>query len=172
MIHRKTSSLISMTVPIRNRTASALACLLVGLAVVASPSCKSNNPSPEQTTESATQKMRKVISSDVAEAGRREQMLKLVDKMEAVQTAFNKDITDFVTKYQTLNADYDATRAAFDQLFSQYNAERIQARSQTLDLHFQLASLATDREWDRIGEAEAKMYDAIEIARSKQEEIK
>jgi hypothetical protein len=39
-------------------------------------------------------------------------------------------------------------------------------------LHFQLASLATDKEWGRIGEAEAKMYNAIGIARAKEEEIK
>jgi hypothetical protein len=164
--------MISMTVPTRNRIATMLACALVGLAAVALPGCKSSNPSAEQTTESATQKMRKVISSDVAEAGRREQMLKVVDRMEAVQAAFNKNITDFVTRYQTLNADYDATRPAFDKLFSEYNAERVQARSQTLDLHFQLASLATEKEWDRIGEAEAKMYEAIDISRTKQEEIK
>jgi hypothetical protein len=159
----------SMTVPNRSWITTLL---LVSLATVALSGCKSSNPSPEQTTESATQKLRKVISSDVAETGRREQMLKLVDKMEAVQTAFNKDVVDFVTHYQTLNANYDASRAAFDQLFSQYNAERIQARGQALDLHFELASLATDKEWGRIGEAEAKMYDAIGIARAKQEEIK
>jgi hypothetical protein len=161
-----------MTVPIRDRIAMALACLLVSFAVVALPGCKSNNPNPEQTTESATQKLRRVIASDVAEQGRRAQMLKLVDRMEEVQSAFNKEIADFVTHYQTLNANYDATRAAFDQLFSQYNTERTQARSQALDLHFQLAALATDKEWGRIGEAEAKMYNAIGIARAKEEEIK
>jgi hypothetical protein len=62
---------ISMTVPIRDRIAMALACLLVSFAVVALPGCKSNNPNPEQTTESATQKLRRVIASDVAEQGRR-----------------------------------------------------------------------------------------------------
>jgi hypothetical protein len=164
--------MISKNVSDRSRFATMLVCLVVSLAAMALPGCKSGNPSPEQATESATQKMRRVISSDVAEAGRRDQMLKLVDKFEAVQTSFNKDVVDFITHYQTLNANYDAPRAAFDQLFLQYNTERVQARNQALDLHFQLASLATDKEWGRISEAEAKMYEAIDIARTKQEEIK
>ncbi len=160
------------TLPTRNRIATVLACLVVGLASAASPGCKSTTPSPEQTTERTTQKLRQVISGEIADAGRREQMLKLVDQIEAVQTRFNEDASAFVAKYQSVNGDYDAPRAAFDQLFSDFDADRIRARNQILDLHFQLASLATDSEWGPIGKAEVKMYEGVGEARTAQEELK
>ncbi len=98
--------------------------------------------------------------------------MKLVDQIEAVQTRFNEEASAFIAKYQSVNADYDAPRAAFDQLFTNFDTDRIRARNQILDLHFQLASLATDREWGPIGKAEAKMYEGVGEARTAQEESK
>ena len=73
---------------------------------------------------------------------------------------------------QTEAADYDATRSAFEQLFSDYSAKRIKARNEALDLHFRLASLATVVEWNAIGKAELKLYEEVNAARSAEESTK
>jgi hypothetical protein len=41
----------------------------------------------------------------------------------------------------------------------------MRARSEALDLHFQLASLATAQEWDSIGKAEEKLYEEVNASR-------
>jgi hypothetical protein len=92
-------------------------------------------------------------------------MLLVVDQVEALNLRFSQETADFVRSYRKLNADYEATRAAFDKLFADYNAKRIKARNESLDLHFQLASLATADEWDSIGKAEKKLYEEANEAR-------
>ena len=54
----------------------------------------------------------------------------------------------------------------FDRLFADYTAKRITARNAALDLHFKLASLATTDEWDKIGRAEARLYEEVNEARA------
>ncbi len=99
-------------------------------------------------------------------------MIKVVDQIETVQTRVNEDASAFVAKYQSINTNYDASRATFAQLFSDFDADRTRARSQVLDLHFQLASLATDKEWGAIAKAEVRMYEGTGEARTAQEEMK
>src|SRR4029077_5727122 len=111
--------------------------------------------------QSSNQRLRQAVSSNVADEGRKAQMLMLVDQIETVQSSLSKETADFVQNYRKLNADHDAPRAAFDQLFSDYNGRRIKARNQAIDLHFQLASLATASEWDPIGKAEVKLYEEV-----------
>lgn len=91
-------------------------------------------------------------------------MLRVVDRLEALHLRFSQETADFIEHYRKLNADYDSTRPAFDQLFSDYNAKRVQARSEALDLHFELDSLATADEWDKIGKAETKLYEKANAA--------
>jgi len=127
--------------------------------------CSRTKPTREQSIQRYSQKLREAVSTKVAEEGRRTQMLQLVDQVEALHLRFSQDTADFVERYRRLNADYDAPRAAFDQLFSDYNARRVKARSDVLALHFKLASLATADEWDAIGRAEVKLYEKANAAR-------
>jgi hypothetical protein len=118
----------------------------------------------QQEVERYSQNLREAVSSHVPEEQRRAQMLSIVDQMEALYRRFDQETADFVERYRKLNADYDATRPAFDQLFAEYGAKRIKARSEVLDLHFRLASLATADEWDTIGKAETKLYKKVKAA--------
>ncbi len=92
-------------------------------------------------------------------------MLLIVDQVQALQVRFSDETRRFIQDYRKLNAHYAAPRAAFDQLFSGFNAQRIKARDEALDLHFQLAALATDGEWRKLGKAETKLYEELEDAR-------
>ena len=93
-------------------------------------------------------------------------MLALVDQIEATQRSFSTQAAEFATQYSKMNADYDAPRARFEQLFAAFNGQRIQSRDRIIDLHFRLAALATEQEWKRIGKAEAKMYGEVAEARA------
>jgi hypothetical protein len=121
-------------------------------------------PTTDETINRYAEKLSVVVSSSVADEGRRSQMLTIVNQLQALQVRFSQETADFVQSYQKLNAHYDATRPAFDQLFSDYSAKRIKARDEALELHFQLASLTTASEWDAIGKAEAKLYEEVDAA--------
>jgi hypothetical protein len=146
---------------------SALAIVMISAIALATPGCRGAQLTPEQVIQNSSQKLRQAVSSNVSEEGRKAQMLAVVDQMEAVQGSLSKETADFIQSYRKLNADYDAPRAAFDQLFSDYNGQRVKARNQAIDLHFQLASLASASEWGPIGKAEAKSYEEFSDAEAK-----
>ena len=151
---------------------AALFTLLVCAAALTIPGCGGTKPTTDQTIERYSQKLRNAVSTNVPEEARKAQMLSIVDQVEALHVRFSQETTDFVESYRKLNADYDSTRPVFDQLFSDYNAKRIKERSEALDLHFQLASLATADEWDAIGKAETKLYEEVNAARPAEKSTK
>ena len=150
----------------RSISCAALLGLLVCVVTLPVAGCGGKERSKQQTLERYSEKLREAVSANVADQGRKAQMLLIVDKVEALHRRFSQETTDFIESYRKLNADYEASRPAFDQLFSDYSAKRIEARSEALDLHFQLASLATEDEWHAIGKAEIKLYEEVNAARS------
>lgn len=151
---------------------AALLMLLVCAAALTGPGCSSTKPTSDQTINGYSEKLREAVLANVPEYGPRSQMLSIVDQVEALHLRFSHETATFIESYRTLNADYDSTRPAFDQLFSDYNAKRVKARSEALDLHFQLASLATAGEWEPIGRAEKKLYEEAGAALQTQESTK
>jgi hypothetical protein len=140
---------------------SVLAIITLCATVLAAPGCGGTKPTTAQVIQSSSQRLRQEVSKNVADESRKSQMLLVVDQIEAVQSSLSKETADFVQNYQNLNSNYDAPRSAFDQLFADYNGQRIRARNQALDLHFRLASLATADEWIPIVKAEVKLYEAF-----------
>ena len=151
---------------------AALFALVVCCVTLAVPGCSRTKPTQSDAVARYSQKLREVVSSDVPDAQRKAQMLLVVDQLEALQLRFSEETVRFIERYRKMNADYDATRPAFDQLFSDYSAKRITARSEALDLHFRLASLATADEWGAIGKAETKLYEKVDAARPAEESMK
>ena len=151
---------------------AAVVALLVCAVALTGPGCSSTKPTSGQTINVYAEKLREAVFANVPEHGPRAQMLSIVDQVESVHLRFSRETANFIESYRTLNADYDSTRPAFDQLFSDYNAKRIKARSEALDLHFQLASLATAGEWEAIGRAEKKLYEEAGAALPTQESAK
>jgi hypothetical protein len=143
---------------------TALFALLVCAVTLTVSGCGAK-PTREQSLERYSQDLREAVSSSVPDERRREQMLLIVDQLKAVNLRFSQETADFIENYRKLNADFDAPRAAFEQLFKDYSEKRVKARNEALDMHFQLASLATEAEWSTIGRAEAKMYKKVNAAR-------
>jgi hypothetical protein len=143
---------------------AALCALVISAVTLTASGCGGTKPTKAQTIERYSQKLREAVSTNVPEEGRKAQLLVIVDQVEALHRRFSQETAEFVASYRILNADFDSTRQAFDQLFSDYNAKRITARADALELHFQLASLATVDEWGAIGRAEAKLYEKSSAA--------
>jgi len=139
---------------------SKLLCLALALGL-AITGCKSAPLTPEAGAQKFTLQLREAVSANVTDQARKEQMLALVDQMEAVQSDFNRDVTAFVGSFRQLNTSYDTPRSDFDALFKTYDTQRIQARNRFLDVHFQLTALATADEWKRIGKVEKKIYQEL-----------
>jgi len=151
---------------------AALFTLLMCAVALAVPGCGRTKPTAAETVQRYSQELRIAISANVPEERRKFQMLLIVDQVEALNLRFSQETADFVQSYRKLNTDYEATRAAFDQLFADYDAKRIEARNEFLNLHFQLASLATAEEWNAIGKAEKKLYEEANEARQARESKK
>jgi hypothetical protein len=133
------------------------------VAMVAIPGC-GGKTTRNQTIERYSDELRESVSSHVQDEARKGQMLLTVDQLEKLQLRFSQETVDFVAAYRKLNTEYDSPRSAFDQLFADYNAKRIRARTDALDLHFQLAALASEDGWDAIGKAEGKLYEKVNEA--------
>jgi hypothetical protein len=143
---------------------AALFALLICTVTLAVAACGGRNPTKAQAIGEYSQELRAAVSTNVPEERRRAQMLGIVDQLQALNLRFSEETADFVENYRKLNADYDAPRASFDRLFADYGAKRVTARSEALDLHFQLAALATTGEWNAIGKAETKLYEEVNAA--------
>jgi hypothetical protein len=148
---------------VRHRLAAVAALCLIGIALAAS-AC-GDKRTRDEAIQHYSQELRAAVSSNVVEEHRRDEMLAVIDKLEALHRRFSQETADFLQSYRTLNADYDATRSSFDRLFADYTAKRVAARSEALDLHFQLAALATADEWHAIGKAETRLYEEVNTAR-------
>ena len=134
--------------------------------------CGGKETTRTQAIERYSLELREAVSSKVPEQDRKARMLSIVDQVEMLNRRFDQETADFVESYRKLNADYDSPRPAFDQLFADYNAKRIKARGEALELHFQLASFATGDEWDAIGKAEVKLYEEVDATRPAKESTK
>jgi hypothetical protein len=150
------------------KTAFCRSFLLICVVTLTGAGC-GTKPTSSETINRYSDKLSTAVSANVPDEGRRAQMLAIVNQLQALQVRFSQETADFVQSYRKLNADYAAARPAFDQLFSDYNAKRIRARNEALDLHFKLTSLATATEWDAIGKAEVKLYKESNEARSEEE---
>ena len=148
----------------RNRTRKVWLFLLVatigGPLLLSLAGCGAE-PTREQTIRQHSQELREAVSARVPDGQRRTELLQVVDGVEALQLRFTHETTEFMEAYRKLNEDYDATRPAFERLFSDYSAKRVIARNEALDLHFKLAAHTTAAEWEAIAKAEADLYEDI-----------
>jgi len=100
--------------------------------------------------------MRQAVDRNVADPSRQTQLLALVGELDGVLQAHSRDLNTLSGDLSRLNADYDATREAFDTLASAF-AQRSQVRKErALDLHFQMVALTSVEEWSPISKREVE----------------
>ncbi|MBI5364615.1 MAG: hypothetical protein HZA53_15675 [Planctomycetes bacterium] len=117
-------------------------------------SCASDPVPPEQLIREQAAAMRSAIAKVVAEPARRAELLAQVDALELVLQEQNRDLNQLSVELQSLNADYDAPRARFEEALAHFR-ERVDARYVRVQAaHFEMVRRTDAKEWKRLVDLE------------------
>ena len=103
--------------------------------------------------EAAKQDERQLLTAVVEDPERANTLLMLLDMRN--QTVANHAAT-VETYMRALNADYDAERADFEQLFATYRTDRQTYQQQLVNLIQQMKASTTAKEWKRLAKFQLK----------------
>jgi hypothetical protein len=143
------------------------ATLLAGLFLLCLAGC-SREPKPTalEIAGEALQKLRSAVVREVRDPQRAKQGAGLIDEIGRLLSEVDADLKAHNDGMRTLNADYDATEAAFRAAFRQFNAKRNARQQRLLDINQRAKSLFTAEEWERLGAVSAEALEsAIQAAR-------
>lgn len=141
---------------------AALAVVLICVAGCA----RDPKPSALEVAGEALQKLRSAVVREVSDPQRAKQGARLVDEIERLLSEVDADVKAHNDAMRALNADYDATEAAFRAAFRQFNARRNERQQRLLDINQRAKALLTAEEWEQLGAVSAAALErAIQAAR-------
>ena len=143
------------------------ATLLAGFFLLCLAGC-SREPKPTalEVAGGALQKLRSAVAREVKDPERAKQGARLIDEIGRLLAEVDADVNAHNDAIRTLNADYDATEAAFRAAFRQFNAKRNEQQQRVLDINQRAKALLTAEEWERLGAVSAEALErAIQAAR-------
>jgi hypothetical protein len=143
------------------------ATLLASLFLLCLAGCsRERQPTALEIAGGALQKLRSAVVREVSDPQRAKQGAGLIDEIERLLSEVDADLKAHNDGMRTLNADYDATEAAFRAAFRQFNAKRNARQQRLLDLNQRAKSLLSAEEWERLGAVSAEALEsAIQAAR-------
>ena len=113
--------------------------------------CSTPNPqTPEEKIQASAEDLRATLERAVEDVGKRRQMQALADQALADLQAATAELAGLRQEQERLNADYNATREAFQELDDRMQVLRRKYVAQFIDARQVLAGLATDDEWKEI----------------------
>lgn len=142
--------------------------ILILAGVLAVSACARNKATPEAEALNYTQEMREAVSLNIQDAGRRSQLMALIDQMDILMKNYGNKIQIFVDRFDALNRNYDTSRREMKSLVTKFAALRRQAQARIIDLNLQARQLCTQQEWDQIVRYEKEAVEAIAQPRSPQ----
>jgi hypothetical protein len=102
--------------------------------------------------------LRDLVRKEVSDPVRAQQILALMEQVEAginFQKMINQDTQK---QFMRLNADYNTTPEQIQGLLDGTKESREKNRQKTLDAFFQIQALTTPQEWEVISKAEIQKY--------------
>lgn len=123
--------------------------------------CGSKPPSAEVQLRQDAVELRTVINQQVADPGRRAQLIERANALEREVQDFSTKAWTFAESLKALNGDYDTPPEKIRELFKQFDDQRIAMVSKVEDLHFQMLALTTPDEWSDIGRAEIRSLETM-----------
>ena len=142
----------------RLRWAGVAAAVLLAIGLVSSVACTS---SKSQTPADNLAGLRSAITNEVADAGRADDMLAVVDQMEAAMVDLGKTVDRHQVTIAELYRDYDATRSEVWEALESYQNERREVVDRLVEIHYELKDLARDDEWPKLAKAERRAVEAM-----------
>ena len=113
---------------------------------------------------------RELVRETVADAGRAERLITLLDERGAAIEQYARAVTDYREAMTKLNADYRAERADFVRLIENYNREREIGHRRFLDLLAAMREETTAEEWKVVARFQAKRLNPRDLAYSQNRE--
>jgi hypothetical protein len=131
------------------------------LALAAGASCSSKPPlTPEQQVQADVAAYEMEIRKIVPDQARADQLVALTNEFQQLAKDSIANASDYRAKAAALNSSYEATRADYEALFSQQDANREGFVRKGLALRERMAALTTDSEWERLRKARLRALDA------------
>ena len=127
------------------------------LAAIALTACGGKKPvSALDTEQSAFADLEAEVREIVVDPSRADDAVALVEQFEQEFAVFRALVADQRTETRALNANYDATRAEFDEFLAANQDRMITARERVTDAHLALITATTPEEWDSLRKATSK----------------
>jgi len=102
--------------------------------------------------------MRVAVTKHVSDAGRAARVNEAVDGVEVQLLSIQKLVTSFHSEALALNARPDATRADFVTLVQQIDKQRLDARTNLINLHLKMTANTTADEWKELAGYERAIF--------------
>jgi HD-GYP domain-containing protein (c-di-GMP phosphodiesterase class II) len=131
---------------------SRAAVLSLALAVCISSACSSSKSkeTPEQKATAELGTYQADIRRVVKDKTRADQMIALTSEFHGLVATFARSFQDQHERVAVLNANYGASLAEFQDLFSQIDKERAQLIDKAFALRARMTALTTEEEWTQL----------------------
>jgi hypothetical protein len=133
--------------------------LAFALGVAAIPGCSSKPPlAPEQQVQADVANLDAQIRKVVSDPARAQQLIALSQEYQQQIRQNAVLVRAYRAKLVALNANYQATRADFDALLNQHEANRESMLGKGAAIRDRMAAVATDAEWQDIDKINQRIW--------------
>jgi hypothetical protein len=135
--------------------------LRLGLTLAAVAGCSSKPPlAPEQQAQADVAAYEAEVRKIVPDTARADQLIALTNEFQQLAKESIANASAYRAKAAALSSNYAATRADYEALFSQQDANREVFLRKALALRERMAALTTDSEWEQLKKARLRALDA------------
>ena len=117
--------------------------------------------SPVDVQKQAFEDLRTEIREVIGNPQRSTEAIALVHDLEGELTALREKILARIIRAKQLNANYDTTRAEFDEFFERVNRDIRLNQQRVTKSHRAILAITTPDEWSQIAKVRTKMMRAI-----------
>jgi hypothetical protein len=133
--------------------------MVLGLTLVAGCSSKPAL-TPEQQAQADVAAYEAEVRKIVPDTARADQLIALTNEFQQLAKENIANASDYRAKAAALNSSYAVTRADYEALFSEQDANREAFVRKGLALRERMAALTTDSEWEQLKKARLRALDA------------
>jgi hypothetical protein len=135
--------------------------VLIGAACLIAACARGPTPAPEDAVRRSMDELRAAALTTIKDPARAKEVAGLVDQLERhFDEALKADRTH-LERLWALDADYDATEADFQKLFSDFNAGAVRRRDRFVELRNRLIAATTEAEWNELAKARVRVLESM-----------
>lgn len=121
--------------------------IFLSICLVAAGCAGKYKPTPAEVQAQAFDDLRSEIGVVISDADRKENAIEIANALEASFESLRTHLAERSDKVSALNADYDAPKQKFSDLFYEIQRETERNQRHISELHRQLVEVTTAQEW-------------------------